>query len=267
MGSFSMTAPCQPLPRNLVEEMLQLVARAICDRPGENAAQCEGRTNHMVYSTLSFAPRDGLELMLASIAFGHFNLILDSMRDVFQGQADQLKAKTKTTIVALDRAMLEMIKELRETRRRPAAHSVEVAQHEAAEAALPRGGAEMPRSVAPMPEDLPLAAVPASSPRAASNLAPTSRSDATPLPPGDTAPHIATPAAQQSVSVAGQPPSHATPRPDLPAPNLPEWTEADEAALPGRIAANEVLMAALNEGIAEAWRAHRAEEAAIRAIA
>ena len=71
-----MTASCQPLPRNLVEEMLQLVARATCDRPGETAAQRAGRTNHMVHATLGLAPRDGLELMLASIVVGHFNLIL-----------------------------------------------------------------------------------------------------------------------------------------------------------------------------------------------
>jgi hypothetical protein len=125
MGSFSMTASCHPLPRNVVEEMLQLVGRAICDRPGETAAQREGRTNQMVHSTLGFAPRDGLEFMLAGLAIGHFNLILDSMRDVFRGQlVDQLKAKTKTTIVALDRAMLEMIKELRVESLRPVAQSL-----------------------------------------------------------------------------------------------------------------------------------------------
>ena len=71
MGSFSMTAHVQPLSANLVQEMLQLVARAICDRPGENTALRETRTNQMVHATLGFAPRDGLELMLARLATGH----------------------------------------------------------------------------------------------------------------------------------------------------------------------------------------------------
>jgi hypothetical protein len=95
MGCFAMTEHYQTLPRNLVEEMLQLVARAICERPGESAAQRDSRANQMVHCTLGFAPRDGLELMLASLTIGHFHLILDSMRDVFQGELAQLKAKTK----------------------------------------------------------------------------------------------------------------------------------------------------------------------------
>jgi hypothetical protein len=125
-----MTSPCQPLPLPVAEEMLQVVTRAICDRPGDNSNQRESRTRQMVHSVLGFEPRDGLEYMLSTVAFGHFLLILDSMRDVFQGQADAMKAKTKTTIVALDRTMLEMIKELRVVRRRPVSRSAEDARRE-----------------------------------------------------------------------------------------------------------------------------------------
>ncbi len=125
-----MTPPCQPLPLPVAEEMLQVVTRAICDRPGDNSDQRESRTRQMVHSVLGFEPRDGLEYMLSTIAFGHFLLILDSMRDVFQGQTDAMKAKTKTTIVALDRTMLEMIKELRVVRRRPVSRSAEDARRQ-----------------------------------------------------------------------------------------------------------------------------------------
>ena len=58
-----MSTHCQPLPRPLVEEMLQVVARAICDRPSDNAAQRESRTRQMVHSVLGFEPRDGLEAL------------------------------------------------------------------------------------------------------------------------------------------------------------------------------------------------------------
>src|ERR1700688_4289114 len=102
-----MSSPCQPLPQPVAEEMLQVVARAIWDSPGDTSAQRASRTRHMVHAALGFEPGDGLEYMLSTIAFGHFQFILDSMRDVFQGQTDAMKARTKTAIVALDRAMLE----------------------------------------------------------------------------------------------------------------------------------------------------------------
>ena len=127
-----MTASCQPLPRTVAEEMLQVVARALCDRAGDSPEQREGRTRQMVSSTLGMAPRDGLEFMLATLAFGHFQIILDSMSDVFRGQTDALKAKTKTTIVPLGRAMLEMIKELRVVQVRPVEQSEQDALREAA---------------------------------------------------------------------------------------------------------------------------------------
>ena len=142
-----MTPHCQPLPRSLAEEMLQVVARAMCDRPADSAAQRESRTRQMVHSTLGFEPRDGLEYMLSTIAFGHFQLILDSMRDVFQGQTDAMKARTKTTIVALDRAMLEMIRELRAVRRRPVARSAEESRREETR----------PPSAAPLSPEMPAA--------------------------------------------------------------------------------------------------------------
>ncbi len=112
-----MTSSCQNLPISVAEEMLQVVARAICDRPGDNPSQRESRTRQMVHTTLGFEPRDGLEYMLSTLVFAHFNLILDSMHDVFQGQMDSMKARTKTTIVALDRSMLTLVKELREARK------------------------------------------------------------------------------------------------------------------------------------------------------
>src|SRR5258708_38288997 len=134
-----MSSPCQPCPQPVAEEMLQVVARAICNRPGDSSTQRDSRPRQMVHSVLGFEPRDGLEYMLSTIAFGHFQLILDSMRDVFQVQTDALKARTKTTIVALDRAMLEMVKGLRMAGRRPMARSAEEAPFQAANEARPPG--------------------------------------------------------------------------------------------------------------------------------
>jgi hypothetical protein len=139
-----MTVSCQPLPRNVAEEMLQVVARALCDRPGDSPVQGEGRTRQMVLSTLGMAPRDGLEFMLATLAYGHFQIILDSMSDVFRGQADALKAKTKTTIVPLGRAMLDMIRELRLVQERPVVQEAEAVRNDAVAAAQPQQTAAPP---------------------------------------------------------------------------------------------------------------------------
>ncbi len=127
---------CQQLPNDLASEMLQIAARSICDRPADNPAQRDFRTRQMVYTTMGMEPRDGLEYMLATMVVAHFNLILDTMFDMFQGQMDLLKAKTKTTIVALDRSMLSFVKEMRTARRRPAARSAEDVARRAAEATI-----------------------------------------------------------------------------------------------------------------------------------
>ena len=68
------------------------------------------------------------------------------------------------------------------------------------------------------------------------------------------------PAAQQAVSTANHSPAG-----DSSDPDLPECTDEDEAALTARIAANEALLAAINETIEEARRLRRAEEVAAAA--
>ena len=152
---------CHPLPKTIIDEFLQVAARAICDRPADSPAQRESRTRQMVYSTMGFEPRDGLEYMLSVMLVGHFNLLLDSMRDVFQGQMDSMKSKSKTTIVALDRALLAYAKELRICAGRPLAKGTHVvraddaiAEREAAEEAdaivpdrVPEGPAEVADAV------------------------------------------------------------------------------------------------------------------------
>jgi hypothetical protein len=146
-----MTAYCHPMPHQIAEEMLQVVARAICDRPGESPAQRESRTHQMVHSVTGLTPRDELEYMLSSLVVGHFNLILDSLHEVFAGQTEAMKARTKSTIVALDRAFIGLIRELRTERKRPLMKWTE--------AARPAAEAERPVEVkAPASDDAALVA-------------------------------------------------------------------------------------------------------------
>lgn len=116
-----MTAHCHPLPLDSATDFLQLAARAICVRPGETASQGAARIRHLSHTAMGFEPRDGVEYILSILVFGHFNLILDSMSDAFQGQTEAVKTRAKSSIVALDRALLATLRELRLQRKRPVA--------------------------------------------------------------------------------------------------------------------------------------------------
>ena len=196
-----MNTHCQPLPPPVADELLQVVARAICDRPTDNVPQRKSRVRQLVHAVMGFEPRDGLEYMLATIAFGHFQLILNSMRDAFQGQSDALKAKNKTTICALDRMMLEMFKELRVVRRRPLAWPAAEAADDARRTAAARPAASSPAAEAALPK----AAVPEGAPRRAVP-------DAAPDASGPVAADAASAEGAATPAVAGSPATASTVR-------------------------------------------------------
>jgi hypothetical protein len=98
--------------------MLQGIVASICDRPGDTDAQREARSRDVVDAVQGFEPRDPVELMLAGMAVIHAHLIQDSVRDLVREQDDRLRARGKSTIVALDRAMVGFLKEFRIARKR-----------------------------------------------------------------------------------------------------------------------------------------------------
>jgi hypothetical protein len=103
--------------------MLQGIVASICDRPGDTDAQREARSRDVVDAVQGFEPRDPVELMLAGMAVIHAHLIQDSVHDLVREQDDRLRARGKSTIVALDRAMVGFLKELRIARKRTPAPS------------------------------------------------------------------------------------------------------------------------------------------------
>src|SRR5258708_6584367 len=131
-----MTATCHPIPQTVAQEMLQGVVQAICNRPGETAAQREARALDVVRSVLAFTPRDPVEIMLAGLAVGHYHLILDSLHDAFGAPADGAARRANSGIAGLDRVMTGLLKELRIAQTRPAEGTVEVPLQEAPAARL-----------------------------------------------------------------------------------------------------------------------------------
>ena len=103
--------------------MLEGIVGAICDRPGDTEAQRDARSRDVSDAIQGFEPRDPVELMLAGMAVTHAHLIQDSVRDLVREQDNRLRARGKTTIVALGRAMVAFLKELRIARKRTPAIS------------------------------------------------------------------------------------------------------------------------------------------------
>jgi hypothetical protein len=108
----------QPIPPAVTAGMVQNIVDALCDRPGDSDATRATRTRDVVHSVQAFRPRDPVEVMLAGMAVIHAYLIQDAAHDLSRGQDARFKARTKTSIVALDRGMLGFLKELRVARAR-----------------------------------------------------------------------------------------------------------------------------------------------------
>ena len=94
-------------------DMLQTIAQAICDRPEATAAQREARYGAVMATVQKLQPCGPVEVMLAGLAVTHAYLIEDAARDVCHTQDDRLKARTRSSIVALGRGMRGFLKELR----------------------------------------------------------------------------------------------------------------------------------------------------------
>jgi hypothetical protein len=160
-----MTSVCDPLDGSVVQNLLANVGRSLCLRPGERPAQTEARIQGMTHNTMGFRPRDGLEYMLSTMIVGHFEMIMDSMHDVFQGQFDVMKARTKSTIVAMDRSMITLVRELRVAQKRTLAKWAEDARRATEEA--PAAQEEIPEPLADIDAAPPMVSEPEPEPAAA----------------------------------------------------------------------------------------------------
>ena len=88
------------------------VVHALGGRPDETPTQRERRSRGVERAVRGFDPRGSVETMFAGLAVTHFALILDSARDVVLGQADTTRARTKSTVVGLDRMLTTFLKEV-----------------------------------------------------------------------------------------------------------------------------------------------------------
>jgi hypothetical protein len=139
-----MIAAQQQTQQIVAQSMLRSIAETICDRPEDTEAQRDARSRDVIHTVLGFQPRDPVEIMLAGMVVTHVHLVQDSARDVLRGQEELLKARTKSTIVALDRGMIGCLKELRMARTRALA----AGDSAEAPAAADTGAGAMPAAVA-----------------------------------------------------------------------------------------------------------------------
>lgn len=130
-----MTQTCHQISQSVAEDMLRGLVSSICDRPGQTKAQRDARASDVVHSTLAFQPRDAVELMLAGLTVTHYHLILHTAHDVFGEQPEGVRPRTRSGIVALDRAMIGFVKELHTAKTRPLEGATDPASRPAPEPA------------------------------------------------------------------------------------------------------------------------------------
>lgn len=102
------TATIQTADPDIVRD----IVHALGDRPYETAEERERRSHSVERAVRSFQPRGSVETMFAGLAVTHFALIVDSARDALRGPADNARARTKSTLVSLDRMLTTFLKEL-----------------------------------------------------------------------------------------------------------------------------------------------------------
>ncbi len=113
-----MIATSQETQRTVALEMVQSIAEAVGGPPDDTQAARDARARLVVHAVLGLRPRDPLEIMFAGMVVSHAYLIQDSARDALRETDARLKARTKATTVALDRAMLNFLGELHRARAR-----------------------------------------------------------------------------------------------------------------------------------------------------
>ena len=123
--------------------ILQGIIDALCNRPGDTAAQRDARSRDVIESVNSFAPRDSVETMLAGLAIMHAHLILNAVYDLSRERDPRLRGRINATIATFDRALVGFLRELRIARKR---NLSENAREEAMPEAAPRA-AEIVASV------------------------------------------------------------------------------------------------------------------------
>ena len=116
-----MTTPCHPIPASLAQHYLAQTKAALCDRPGESAAENAERTKRMVHTAMGFEPRDGMEYMLATLVQAQYEVILKATKDALQGTEDAASPKAISALAAMNRVMLSTIRALKTARERPLA--------------------------------------------------------------------------------------------------------------------------------------------------
>lgn len=118
----------------LATHLLQGFVEALPCQEGETEARAMTRTRTTIFSIMAFLLRDALEMMLSGQVVMHNALIQDSARDILRGQTEALKARTKSTAVALSRLMLAHLSTLRRAQTRPAEGAMETRQQTASAA-------------------------------------------------------------------------------------------------------------------------------------
>ncbi len=140
----------------LLHDIIKGIVTATGERPDESVSQTKARTTMIAHMVMAYLPRDAVETMLSGLCVSYHHLVLDAVRDALLGQLENMKARTRTSIVSIGALLLRTITEIRVRQRESAAV-------EAREQAARHPAAVEPEPPPPEAEpviDVPLAAEP-----------------------------------------------------------------------------------------------------------
>ena len=140
----------------LLHDIIKGIVTATGERPDESASQTKARTTMIAHMVMAYLPRDAVETMLSGLCVSYHHLVLDAVRDALLGQLENMKARTRTSIVSIGALLLRTITEIRVRQR-------EAAAVEAREQAVQHPVTVQPEPPPPEAEpviDVPLAAEP-----------------------------------------------------------------------------------------------------------
>ena len=110
----------------LLATIIDGIANAVCERPGESLQQRATRIRAASETIRAFQPGDAIQAMLAGHCLMFHELIVDSVLHTLRGEPDTARRATRSNIVAMDKAFGNNLTRLERAKTRDAEASPDV---------------------------------------------------------------------------------------------------------------------------------------------
>ena len=105
--------------KELFTHLISDMAKAVCERAGESRGQQVARSQAAAYSVMGLRPREMIEAMLAGHCMMFHELMVDSVRETFRGEAVAARRAARASIVNLNKSFDHCLARLEDYQTRP----------------------------------------------------------------------------------------------------------------------------------------------------